>query len=74
MQAQRGLRVLAIFRQAGFNQGFLRDSDTSIAIPRRCLGNIGLGLWRDEDRHIPSCLRISASATAQDTPAPGFWR
>jgi len=44
------------------------------AIPSRRFRDIRLGLCREQDGHIPSCLRISASATAQDTTAPGFCR
>ena len=41
-----------------------RDGEAAVRSPRE----------DDLRRHNPSCLRISTSATAQDTPAPGFSR
>lgn len=52
-------------------QKSFRGTNAPFAIPRHSLGNVGAGL-RGEDnlcRHNPCCLRILASATAQETPA-----
>ena len=53
-----------------------RCQNASLAIPCGGLGNIdpSFGSKGDLSGHNPSCLRISASATAHDTPASGFCR
>lgn len=50
--------------------------DTALTIPCGGFGDVGPGVGSDDDlsRHNPIFLRISASATAHDTPASGFWR
>ena len=53
-----------------------RCQNASFTIPCGAFGNIEPSFVSEGDLtgHNPSCLRISASATAHDTPVSGFCR
>ena len=70
------MRLDASERDFHGEQKLLTRTNAPLPIPRRDLGNICPSFRRKDypRRHNPSCLRIAASATAHDTPAPGFCR
>ena len=63
-------------RDAQREEESFRSQNTALTIPSGGFGNVGPGVGSEGDvsGHNPICLRISASATAHDTPASGFWR